>query len=163
MEVNSQRETRNWLCINYVMSTRQMENHSWQPRSMVTRRCNVSSTLENVFVKTIAWYGWAYRVLQLLHEQQLSACIYLPDFRCYLSSWNVTFWLSFQNNLTCFIFFYRHASFFAFFISKKKSATYAFHMCVEYDKTKQTPSNKIWYDIYIRQILYKNTCLCVPF
>ncbi len=36
-------------------------------------------------------------------------------------------------------------------------------MCVEYDKTKQTPSNKIQYDIYIRQILYKNTCVCVLF
>ncbi len=43
-----------------------------------------------------------------------------------------------------FYLFYRHASFFAFIISKKNSATYAFHMCVE---TKQTPSNKIWYDI----------------
>ncbi len=55
-----------------------------------------------------------------------------------------------------------HASFFAFIISKKISATYAFHMCVGYDKTKQTPSNKICYNIYIRQILYKNTCICVP-
>ncbi len=39
--------------------------------------------------------------------------------------------------------FYRHASFFTFIIYKKNSATYAFHMCVGYDKTKQTPSNKI--------------------
>ncbi len=38
---------------------------------------------------------------------------------------------------------YRHASFFAFFIFNKFPATYASHMCVEYDKTKQTPSNKI--------------------
>ncbi len=62
-----------------------------------------------------------------------------------------------------FYLFYRHASFFAFIISKKISATYAFHMCVGYDKTKKPPSNKIWYDIYIRQILYKNTCVYVPF
>ncbi len=54
---------------------------------------------------------------------------------------------------------YRHASFFAFFIFNKFPATHAFNMCVECDKTKQTPSNKIWYDIYMRQILYKNTCL----
>ncbi len=65
--------------------------------------------------------------------------------------------------LNVFYLFYRHASFFAFIISKKNSATYVFHMCVGYDKTKQTPSNKIWYDTYIRQIWYKNTCLCVPF
>ncbi len=44
----------------------------------------------------------------------------------------------------------------------KIPSTYAFHMCVEYDKTKQTASNKICYDIYIRQILYKNTCIFVP-
>ncbi len=62
-----------------------------------------------------------------------------------------------------FYLFYWHASFFAFIMPKQISATYAFHMCVGYDKTKQTPSNKIWYDIYIRQILYKNTCLRVLF
>ncbi len=45
--------------------------------------------------------------------------------------------------LNVFYLFYRHASFFAFIISKKNSVTYAFHMCVGYDKTKQTPSNKI--------------------
>ncbi len=33
-----------------------------------------------------------------------------------------------------FYLFYRHASFFAFIIYKKISATYAFHMCVGYDK-----------------------------
>ncbi len=48
--------------------------------------------------------------------------------------------------------------FLRFFIFNKFPAKRAFHMCVECDKTKQTPSNKIWYDIYIRQILYKNTC-----
>ncbi len=47
-----------------------------------------------------------------------------------------------------------------FFIFSKFPATYKFHMCVEYDKTKQTPSNKIWYDKYIRQILYKNMYIC---
>ncbi len=52
---------------------------------------------------------------------------------------------------------YRHASFFAFIISKKISATYAFHMCVGYYKTKQTPSNKIWYDIYIYDRHYIRT------
>ncbi len=57
----------------------------------------------------------------------------------------------------------RHASFFAFFIFNKFPATYSFNMCVEYDKTKKTPSNKILYEIYMRQILYKNTCLYVPF
>ncbi len=36
----------------------------------------------------------------------------------------------------------------------KFPAIYAFHMCVEFDKTKQTLSNKIWYDTYIRHILY---------
>ncbi len=45
--------------------------------------------------------------------------------------------------LNMFYLFYRHASFFASTISIKNSATYAFHMCVDYDKTKQTPSNKI--------------------
>ncbi len=63
-------------------------------------------------------------------------------------------------------FEYVHAlnySAFANSCSKKISATYAFHMCVGYDKTKQTPSNNISYEIYIRQILYKNTCVYVPF
>ncbi len=32
----------------------------------------------------------------------------------------------------------------AFLIFNKFPATYAFHMCVEYDKTKQPPSKKIW-------------------
>ncbi len=69
----------------------------------------------------------------------------------------------FSKWLNLFYLCYKHASFFAFFIFNKFPATWAFHMCVEYDKTKQTPSNKIWYDIYIRQILYKNTCVYVPF
>ncbi len=34
---------------------------------------------------------------------------------------------------------------------KKNSATYAYHIYVGYDKTKQTPSNKIRYDIYIQR------------
>ncbi len=42
-----------------------------------------------------------------------------------------------------FYLYYRHVSFFALFIFNKFPATYAFHICVEYDKTKQTPSNKI--------------------
>ncbi len=84
-------------------------------------------------------------------------------FRWYLSSWDVIFWLSFQNNWTCFIFVIGMLHFSRFFIFNKFPATYAFHMCVEYDKTMKTPSNKIWYGIYIRQILYKNTCICVPF
>ncbi len=48
-----------------------------------------------------------------------------------------------SKQLNAFYLCYRHASFFAFFISNTFPATYAFHMCVEYDKTKQTPSNKI--------------------
>ncbi len=41
--------------------------------------------------------------------------------------------------LNVFYLYYRHVSFFAFFIFNKFPAKYAFHMCVEYDKTKQTP------------------------
>ncbi len=42
---------------------------------------------------------------------------------------------------------------------KKNSATYAFHMCLGYDKTKQTPSNKydmtyIYDRYYIRTHVY---------
>ncbi len=68
-----------------------------------------------------------------------------------------------SKELNVFFLCYIHSSFFVYFIFNKFPATCAFHMCVEYDKTKQTPSNKIWYDMYIRQILYKNTCVYVPF
>ncbi len=42
----------------------------------------------------------------------------------------------------------RHTSFFIFFIVSKLTVICAFHLCVEYDKTKWIPLNKIWYDIY---------------
>ncbi len=44
---------------------------------------------------------------------------------------------------SCFIFFIGMPHFSRLLFLKKISATYAFHMCVGYDKTKQTPSNKI--------------------
>ncbi len=47
-----------------------------------------------------------------------------------------------SKQLNVFYLCYRHASFFAFFIFTKIPETYAFHVCVEYDKTKLTPSNK---------------------
>ncbi len=42
-----------------------------------------------------------------------------------------------SKKLNVFYLCYRHASFFAFFSFNKFPVTYAFHMCVEYDKTKQ--------------------------
>ncbi len=48
-----------------------------------------------------------------------------------------------SKSLNVYYLCYRHASFFAFFIFNKFPAINAFQMCVEYDKTKQTPSNKM--------------------
>ncbi len=48
-----------------------------------------------------------------------------------------------SKQLNMFYFCYTRASFFAFFIFNKFPAKYAFHMCVEYDKAKQSPLNKI--------------------
>ncbi len=76
---------------------------------------------------------------------------------------NATFWLSFQNNWTCFVFVTGMLHFSRFFIFNKHAATNAFHLCVEYDETKWLLSNKIWYDTYIRKILCNITCTCVPF
>ncbi len=62
------------------------------------------------------------------------------NFRYYLSSWNVTF----QNNSTCFVLVIGMHHFSRFLFFNKFPATCAFDICVEYYKTKQTPSNKIW-------------------
>ncbi len=72
-------------------------------------------------------------------------------------------WVSFQNNWTCFVFIIGMLHLSRFFIFNKFPTTYAFHLCVEYDKSKWIPLNKIWFDVYIRQILCKNACICVPF
>ncbi len=46
------------------------------------------------------------------------------------------FTVIFSKQSNMFSVCYMHALFFPFFISKTIPATYAFHLCVEYDKTK---------------------------
>ncbi len=49
----------------------------------------------------------------------------------------------FSTQFNVFCLCYRHASFFPFFNFNKFPSAFAFYLSVEYDKTKQTPSNKI--------------------
>ncbi len=69
-----------------------------------------------------------------------------------------------QLNLFCLC--YRHASLFMSFIFCKFPETYAFHLCVKYDKTNWILSNKVWNNVrcsvitqvYLFYWIVKSTC-----